>query len=86
MVFEDRPSPRFTGLPATSILQLMSLLAQRKNEIDYEKRQVFPFAKYPTTTLFLITAIAYLPSSCSGFNRVLRNSPFFGSHIVIKVG
>ena len=36
-----------------------------------------------TTVSSLVTAIAYLSSSCSGFNRVLRNSPFFGSHIVI---
>ena len=78
MVFEDRPSARFTHLPVTSIFQLMSLLARRKNEIDFAKRPVFPFAKCPTKTLFLITAIAYLSSSCSGLNRVLSNSPFFG--------
>ena len=83
MVFEDRPLPRFTLLPVTSILQPMPLLARRKNEIDFAKRTVFPFAKCITTTLFLVTAIVYLSSSCYGFNRVLRNSPFFGSHIVI---
>ena len=50
----------------------------------FAKRPVFPLAKCLTTSWALLeNCNRNLSSSCSGFNRILRNSPFFGSHIVI---
>ena len=82
-IWRPCPSPRFTRLPVTSTLQPLLLLAQRKNEILFAKRPIFPFDKCSTTTLFLINATAYLSSLFSGSSQVLRNSLFFGSHIGI---
>ena len=54
------PSPRLTGFPVTITLHSLHSSARRKYNIAFANLPLHPSGKCPTTTLFFLTATAYL--------------------------